>query len=178
MPLIPSQAIARQLRQPSGLVGGVFLPRFFNWRNATLNDVTLETLELTPADRVLEVGCGGGYLLGRMAAAATHGSLVGVDASSAMVRYCRHHRRKLVQSGRLSLVNTSAYALPLRSESFTKACTVNTLFYVADPAQAVADLWRILSDAGRAVVCFTLRHRCQEAVITHYAVRNYVLRNA
>jgi ubiquinone/menaquinone biosynthesis C-methylase UbiE len=170
MPLIPATYIARQLRQPSGLVGGIFLPRLFNWRNAALNDFTLDTLSLAPADSVLEVGFGGGYLLGRVAAVSTHGAIAGVDASPAMVQYCRRRHRKLMRSGRLSLACASAEALPWRSETFTRACTVNTLFYVADPAQAIAELWRVLSGAGKAVVCFTLRQSLQDREFANHGL--------
>ncbi len=162
MPLIPPAYVARQLSHPSGWVGGAFLPRLFNWRNAALNEATLRALSLASTDSLLEVGFGGGYLLGRAAMQATGGHHTGVDASLAMVRFCRRRHSRLVESGRLRLACASAEALPLPDGTFTCACTVNTLFYLPDPGRAVAELWRVLGDAGRVVVCFTLRQSLQD----------------
>ena len=162
MPLNSTAYIARQLGRPSGFIGGVVLPRLFNWRNAALNDFTQENLDLIATSHVLEVGFGGGYLLGRIAAAASQGAVLPFDASPAMVGYCHRHQRRLVQSGRLCIACASAEALPLPPAAVDRACTVNTLFYVADPFRAVAELWRVLAEAGRVAICFTLRQSLQD----------------
>jgi ubiquinone/menaquinone biosynthesis C-methylase UbiE len=125
-----------------------------------LNDVTFSKLDLRPDDRVLEVGFGGGYLLGRIAAAVTLGSIAGVDVSEAMVGYCRQHYRSLVKSGRLDLRCAPAEALPFSPAQFDKACTVNSIFYWNDAPRAIAELWRILKENGLLVTCFT----CQESL--------------
>ena len=76
--------LAGQLGRPSGVWGLVLAP-IWNKRNAALNDVAFQALALSPQDRVLEVGFGGGYLLGRMAQVVTAGFLAGVDVSPSMV---------------------------------------------------------------------------------------------
>lgn len=61
-----AKLMARQLGHPSGLVGRLILGPLWNRRNAALNDVAFDHLALRPHDRVLEVGFGGGYLIGRI----------------------------------------------------------------------------------------------------------------
>ena len=85
--------LARQFSNPTGLIAGFVLPRLWNRRNAALNALTLEHLELTSKETVLEVGCGGGYLLSRMAQVVTQGKLTGADISPAMLAYCRRRLR-------------------------------------------------------------------------------------
>ena len=147
--------LARQLSNPTGLVAGSFLPRLWNRRNAALNDLTLACLDLSPDNRVLDVGCGGGYLLEQMSRAVYDGALSGVDISDRILAHCRWRLHRLIQIGQLELSCASAESLPFNSETFTRACTVNAIFYFPDPAGALSELWRILAPGGRAVITLT-----------------------
>jgi SAM-dependent methyltransferase len=170
--------LARQLHNPSGLVGSVVLPRLFNRRNAALNDLTLECLALEPADRVLDVGFGGGYLLGRMSAILTDGALAGVDISPKMVGYCEKRFRSLIRDGRLDIRCAGAEALPYPAASFTKACTVNTIFYWRDAGQAMSELGRVLVEGGRLVICFTCKESLERREFTQYGIRLFEIAEA
>ncbi len=114
--------MARELGNPSALAAPL-LAALWNRRNATLNDVAYARLGLQPDDRVLEVGFGGGYLLGRIAAALTTGFVAGVDVSPAMVALCRRRYRSLVQAGRLELHCAPAESLPYPAGHFSRLCT-------------------------------------------------------
>jgi ubiquinone/menaquinone biosynthesis C-methylase UbiE len=163
--------LAKQLHNPSGVLGRVVLPRLFNRRNAALNDLTLECLALKPGDRVLEVGFGGGYLLGRMSAMLTEGALAGVDVSPEMVAYCEKRFRSLIQAGRMDIRCASAEALPYPTACFTKVCTVNTIFYWRDVARAMAELGRVLVEGGRLVICFTCKESLEKRAFTRHGIR-------
>jgi len=154
--------LANQLREPSGIIGGLILPRLFNSRNAALNDLTLECLGLEPRDRVLDVGCGGGYLLRRMADVVTDGLVAGVDLSPRMVSFCDRRYRPLIQAGTLEVRHASAQDLPYPSAFFTRACSVNTIFYLSEPGLAISELWRVLAAGGMLVICFTSKKSLQK----------------
>lgn len=153
-PLILSKSIARQLSNPSGIIGGLAAP-LWNKRNSALNDVAFDNLSLIPDDRVLEVGFGGGYLLGRISSVITDGFLAGIDISSAMVVFCKKRHRSLVRNGKLELKCARVESLPYPSENFTKVCTVNSIFYWQDSQQAFSEICRILQKNGTFVICFT-----------------------
>jgi arsenite methyltransferase len=155
--MIPAKLFARQLSHPSGTLGRFVLPRVWNRRNSALNDVALNSLALRPGDRVLEVGFGGGHLLGRMANAITDGFLAGVDVSPAMVAFCEKRYRSLVREGKLELRCAGAESLPYPSSYFTKACSVNSIFYWQNAPQAISELWRVLVEGGVLVMCFTCK---------------------
>jgi ubiquinone/menaquinone biosynthesis C-methylase UbiE len=137
------------------LLIGAVLSCIWNRRNAALNDLTLTCLHLSLNDRVLDVGCGGGYLIEQMAQVTSKGMLTGVDVSPAVLAYCRRRLIHLMHSGRLKLNCASAESLPFKSSTFTHTCTVNTIFYFNDPAGALAEFWRVLTVGGRAAVTFT-----------------------
>jgi SAM-dependent methyltransferase len=152
-----AEYVAGQLRAPSGIVGRLVLAPLWNRMNSALNDVAFDSLDLCLHDRVLEVGFGGGYLLGRIAAIVTSGYLAGVDASQSMVAYCEWRHRPLIEAGRLELRCTNAESLPYASVQFTRACSVNSLFYWADAPQAMAEMYRVLGEGGRLVICVTCK---------------------
>ncbi len=52
--------IAKQLGNPSAIVGNLILAPLWNRRNSALNDLAFDNLALSSQDRVLEVGFGGG----------------------------------------------------------------------------------------------------------------------
>lgn len=159
---------AEQLGHPSSLAGRWMLAPMWNRRNKALNDAALARLDLRPASRVLEVGFGGGYLLGRIAAAVTGGSISGVDLSEAMVAYSRDHLRAHVELGRVGLCSAVAEALPYPAAQFDRVCTVNSIFYWSDALQAFCEFGRVLCPDGLLVICFT----CAESLRTKRFTRH------
>jgi ubiquinone/menaquinone biosynthesis C-methylase UbiE len=172
-PMILTKFLSKQLCHPSGIIGRVVLPRLFNSRNAVLNDFTLECLALQPNDRVLEVGFGGGYLLGRMATIITDGTIAGIDVSPAMVAFCEKRYRSLIRDGRLDIRCASVEALPYPPEYFTQVCTVNTIFYWRNASQAISELWRVLADSGTLVICFTCKKSLENRKFTKHGIVLY-----
>jgi ubiquinone/menaquinone biosynthesis C-methylase UbiE len=168
-----SKFLARQLGHPSGLLGRLVAAPVLNKRNSALNDITFERLTLRPHDRVLEVGFGGGYLIGRMAAIVTDGFLAGVDVSPDMVAYCQERYRSLVRAGKLELKCASAESLPYPSEHFTRVCTVNSIFYWENVPQALVEMWRVLEEGGRLVMCFTCKRCLESREFTRHGVTLY-----
>jgi SAM-dependent methyltransferase len=155
--MMPAKFFAKKLRHPSGILGRFVLPRVWNKRNSALNEVALNSLALRPGDRVLEVGFGGGHLLSRMADVITDGFLAGVDVSPAMVTFCEKRYRSLIREGKLELRCAGAESLPYPSSYFTKACSVNSIFYWQNAPQAISELWRVLAEGGMLVLCFTCK---------------------
>lgn len=164
---------AQQLGHPSGLIGRLILAPMWNRRNSALNDVAFERLGLRPHDRVLEVGFGGGYLIGRMAVVVTEGRLAGVDVSQAMVDVCSNRFRALAQAGRLDLHCANAESLPYPDGHFDKACTVNSIFYWPDAQQAIRELSRVLEPGGRLVMCFTCPESLRGKSFSQHGLRLY-----
>ena len=149
--------IARQLRKPSGIYGKYVLSRYMNKADADLNTQTLTSLDLQPDDRVLEVGFGGGDLISRMLPLIDKGSVTGVDYSSDMVALCGKRFSPSIAAGQVELICANAEALPFEADSFSKVCTVSTIYFWSQPAVALDELSRVLRPNGRLVVGFVPR---------------------
>ncbi len=157
-----SGLITRQLSQPSGLIGSLILAPLWNRRNAALNDLAFEQLQLLEDDRVLEVGFGGGYLLRRLGGVLKSGSLAGVDASPTMVKAGEKRFSSLIRTRKLELHCARAEAMPFAEGYFTKACSVNSIFYWQDARLALEELSRVLAGGGLLVLCFTSKESLSE----------------
>lgn len=151
-----SKYLVRQLGDPSVLMGHLLAP-LWNHRNEALNDAALAQLALEHDDPVLEVGFGGGALLGKIASVAIDGMVAGVDVSPAMVVYCERHHRELIRNGRLQLVCAGADAIPFPDGHFSKICTVDSVFYWPTVPGALSEFWRLLQAGEALVMCFTCR---------------------
>ena len=165
--------IAGQLRKPSGFIGKFVTAKILNAGNVPMNQLTLASLDLKPDDRVIEVGFGGGDLINRMVSVVTHGCIVGVDFSPEMIEICKKRFAPLVRAERIELRCASADHLPYGSEQFTKACTVNTLYFWPDPVGPLNELRRVLRAGGRLVVCFNPRVTLQKVPCTKYGFSFY-----
>ncbi|MFC2340990.1 MAG: methyltransferase domain-containing protein, partial [Selenomonas artemidis] len=84
-------------RRPEGAAGRAMLTRM-NESHAKLTAWGLSLLSFVPNDTVLDVGCGGGNTLARMAERVTAGHLVGIDYSETSVEASRAFNSALVAS--------------------------------------------------------------------------------
>ena len=167
------QYLARQLSKPSGMIGRLVLGRLWNRRNAALNETTLAQLDLQAGDRILEIGFGGGYLLARMLAQAPQGYTSGIDASLAMVANARKRFQAAIQAGRLEIQSGFAEELPYSQGYFTKACSVNSIFYWKDARQGAAEAYRVLEAGGRFVLTYTCKKDLEQKGFVQHGVRTY-----
>ena len=170
-----AQLVARQLTHPTGLIGRWLLGPLWNRRNRPLNDAALAQLALHTNDRVLEVGFGGGYLLGRMSASVTNGFIGGVDISTVMVDRCQARYRPLIQSGKMDLKAGTADRLFYPAAHFDKAVSVNSIFYWPDAPQAMRELNRVLRREGHLVLCFTDRASLQQKDFARHGLTLYTV---
>jgi SAM-dependent methyltransferase len=165
--------LAGQLSKPRGIVGRFVLGRLWNRRNAELNEVTLELLDLWAEDRVLDVGFGGGYLLGRIIPRVEGGLAAGIDASPAMVRNARARWRAEIEVGRVDIRTGRAEALPYRDGHFTRVSSVNSIFYWSTAEQGVAEMYRVLQEGGRVVLTFTCQRDLETRRFVQHGIRTY-----
>jgi len=153
--------LARQLGNPSGLIGRFILGPVWNKRNAALNDVTLARLEIEEADRVLDIGFGGGYLLARIIPQVKRGWVAGIDVSPTMVNNCRARYRAEIKAGIVEIQQGQAELLPYPDGHFTKVSSVNSIFYWGDARQGISEIYRVLQEEGKMVLTYTCK-RCLE----------------
>lgn len=110
----------------------------------------LERLGAQPGDRILDVGSGPGFYVEALAhQVGSSGLVVGIDPSEAMLETSR---RRLSEFTHVELRQGHATALPVESETFDRALSVQVLEYVEDVPAALDELYRALRPGGRLVL--------------------------
>ncbi|HLM91924.1 MAG TPA: methyltransferase domain-containing protein [Thermoplasmata archaeon] len=110
----------------------------------------LENLDLSPRDRLLEVGCGGGAFLKEALKSGCR--VTAVDHSPEMVRLAQLNNREAVAEGRAEILEGDAAKLPVPDESFTCAVSTGVFGFLPDPEETLREIRRALMVGGRLVV--------------------------
>lgn len=105
----------------------------------------MQYLDLQPTDRVLDCGCGMGYLsmvMGEVSGAA----IVGVDGDHARLRWAQ---RENVPA---ELARVDINSLPFADEAFDKILLSEVLEHLADDEIGLRELWRVLRPGGALAI--------------------------
>jgi ubiquinone/menaquinone biosynthesis C-methylase UbiE len=116
------------------------------WRDP-VQQASLDALELTPEDRLLDVGCGTGAA--SRAGGAIAKLVVGADLSSAMIRTAAELGQA---TDNVQFVMADAERLPFEDDAFTAVLCSNSFHHYPDPLSAVLEMTRVLAPAGRLVI--------------------------
>ena len=98
--------------------------------------------------KVLDVGCGNGYVLSRYAREGA--DVFGIDLTQAGVDLCEKRFAMEGLNGRFTLA--SAEAMPFEDESFDCVCSMGVLHHTPDTPKAVKEILRVMKRGGRLIV--------------------------
>ena len=178
-----SKFLASQLRQPSGWFGKQIISRILNKDNASMNNLTLRMLNLeakakgdlahASAERVLELGFGGGYLLSKILQNPGVESVAGVDVSPEMVEFCKKRFSSDIEAGKLKLNCANTINCKHFDKNFTKICTVNTIYFWSDVKQTLTQLHQILEEDGSLVICFNSKKYLKKTALPKHGFQTY-----
>lgn len=110
---------------------------------------SMSELALAGTERVLDVGCGDGFVTLQIAERLRGGSVVGVDASPRMI--AKAESRAVPDGARAEFRSADARDLPFDGE-FDVAVSFNALHWVPDLQVALASIARSVVDGGRVIV--------------------------
>src|ERR1700757_4721373 len=93
--------LTRQFRLPTGPVGWL-VGHLMAAKNAPINRLAVELLDVCPGDRVLEVGFGPGTAIEMIAKETQADRIAGVDPSATMLRQAARRNHAGIQGGRVA----------------------------------------------------------------------------
>jgi SAM-dependent methyltransferase len=113
---------------------------------------TFDRLGLTAGEHVLEVGCGTGVLLPRLASeAGPTGRVVALDHSEAFLGQARERIEAAGLGATVTAVLGDAQALPFPDAQFDATHCERVLMHVEDPDLAIREMVRVTRPGGRVV---------------------------
>ena len=134
-------------RRPEGDAGRAMLARM-NESHARLVDWGLAHLALHAGDTVLDIGCGGGNTLARMAERVTEGHLVGIDYAETSVEASRAFNARLIEAGRMEILHGSVEHLPFADGHFDAVVTVESFYFWPSPEESLKEVARVIRRGG------------------------------
>src|SRR5919108_1673864 len=126
-----------------------------------ITEPVLRLMQLSPGERVLDLGCGAGWatrMLARMVAtgrgnANREGLVVGIDISDEMIRRAQQNSREFPN---IRYLVGSAEKIPWESNFFDKVLSVESFYYYPDQDRALDELWRVMAPHGRLFILINL----------------------
>jgi SAM-dependent methyltransferase len=147
----------RQVRKPSGPFGKRVV-RAMNLSHAAMTDWALQQVTVAKTSAILDVGCGGGRTVARLAALAPEGKVFGLDYSAASVAVSRATNAREIETGRVQIEQGSVAALPFPDRTFDIVTAVETHYYWPDLPANVRQVLRVLKPGGTfALIAETYR---------------------
>lgn len=104
-------------------------------------------LDLTPSDRLLDIGCGTGITVRSLASRVERA--VGIDISPSMIEYAREQTRGVTN---VEFVVAESSELPFPDASFTAVLCTFSFHHYPRPAASVQEIGRVLVGGGRVVL--------------------------
>ena len=101
---------------------------------------------------ILDVGCGGGRTIQKMAAGATEGMLYGIDYAKGSVAASRGKNAQLIKAGRVEILRASVSQLPFPDDKFDLVTAVETHYYWPDLVKDMQEILRVLKPGGMLII--------------------------
>jgi len=118
--------------------------------------------------KVLDVGCGNGYVLSKYASEGA--DVYGVDITQAAIELTRKRFEHLKLFGDFRVAD--AQKLPFPDNTFDCVCSMGVLHHIPNTQKAVDEIYRVLKPGGRLIVMFY--HRNSAKYQFNYRVRSMI----
>ena len=138
-----------QCRKPSGLFG-----RFILWdmnrHHSNLTDWGLSYVTIQKTDTILDVGCGGGRTINKLANIAE--KVHGIDYSEESVIAAHRSNKRWIDIGRVSIREGTVSQLPFPDGTFDLVTAIETHLFWPDLPSDFREIFRVLKSGGQLLI--------------------------
>jgi ubiquinone/menaquinone biosynthesis C-methylase UbiE len=140
-----------QCQNPTGWLGRLVL-RNMNSRHSKVTDWGLSHASIRKQDIILDVGCGGGRTVSKLAAIATEGKVYGIDHSAESVAMAIRTNKQWIDIARVEVREASVSRLPFSDGAFDVITAVETHFWWPALPTDMREVLRVLKPGGRLIM--------------------------
>jgi ubiquinone/menaquinone biosynthesis C-methylase UbiE len=123
-----------------------------NSSHSKLTDWGLEQISIESHHTILDVGCGGGRTVSKLAAIAAHGKVYGVDYSEESVAATKRLNAHWMDLGRVEIRQGSVSQLPFPDAMFDLVTAVETHFWWPNLPGDIREVFRVMKPGGTLVL--------------------------
>lgn len=132
---------------PTGLLGRVVLC-LMNQTHSKLTSWGLEYVLVARDAMVLDIGCGGGRTVQRLADMADQGKVFGIDYAETSVAAVRPLNATGIASGRVEVQQATVSQLPFANNTFHLVTAIQTHYYWPNHLHDLREIYRVLRPGG------------------------------
>lgn len=133
------------VRKPQGKLGNIQL-KSMNKEHTPVSLWGLKHLNIKSDDVILDVGCGGGINVKRMAKSAK--MVYGIDYSIESVKLSKEVNEKLIDEGKVEILGGNVKNLPFEDNTFDIVTAFETVYFWPDIEKCFGEVKRVLKPGG------------------------------
>jgi ubiquinone/menaquinone biosynthesis C-methylase UbiE len=123
-----------------------------NASHSKLTDWGLEHVSIEKHYTILDVGCGGGRTVSKLAAIAPQGKVYGIDYSEESVAATKRTNARLINVHRVEVRHSSVSQLPFSDGVFDLVTAVETHFWWPNLPADMREIFRVLKPGGGLII--------------------------
>ena len=143
--------ILGQCRKPTGHFGRL-LAHGMNLGHASLTTWGLSHIDISSDSVSLDIGCGGGKTLNRLATKAENGKAYGIDCAEPSITVSRKKNRKFIMTGRVEVLQGTVSSMPFADEMFDLVTVIESHYFWPDFAEDLLEIKRVLKPSGQLLI--------------------------
>src|SRR5262245_27587405 len=143
--------LLNQVRRPTRWIGRFYL-WLMNLSHSSLTDWGLQHVQIEKHFMILDVGCGGGRTIQKLASIANEGKLYGIDYADGSVAASRGKNAESIQAGRVEIQQASVSQIPFPDNKFDLVMAIETQYYWPDLINDMKEILRVLRPGGKLVI--------------------------
>jgi len=152
--LIYMSELARRLNQckkPSGMEGKTVADEM-NKSHFELTGWGLDKVDIKENFIMLDVGCGGGKTINRLAGMVESGKVIGMDYSKDCVQWSKEFNSDFIDEDKVEVYNSSAEELPFEDDKFDLVTAVETIYFWPNLSGCLKEIRRVLKPSGKLII--------------------------
>jgi SAM-dependent methyltransferase len=151
VPVIVMSKMLRQCRKPTGWLGRQ-VARGMNISHSKLTDWGLKHVSIGKGFTILDIGCGGGGTISKLASIAKEGKVCGIDYSDDSVSISQKRNKKLMEAGRVEIRQGSVSNMPFADGMFDLVSAIETHYFWPNLAVDMKEVLRVLKAGGEFIL--------------------------
>jgi len=140
-----------QAKKPRGRFGRL-LARGMNLGHSGLTKWGLRFVDIASDIHALDIGCGGGRTVARLAGIVTDGRVFGIDYSPDAVVVARKKNRALISEGRVEILEEAVSSMRFSDGAFDLITAFETHYFWPDLGNDLKEVYRVAKQDGQLLI--------------------------
>ena len=141
----------KQLRKPSGILG-LIMAKGMNIGHDNSTNWGLSHIQINRDYFILDIGCGGGRTVNKLAKIAINGKVYGIDYSEKSLIVSRKTNKKFIKEDRVEIQKGNVSSLPYPDNHFDLVTAVESYYYWPDLGHDMKEILRVLKPGGILII--------------------------